>query len=326
MVGLLIGMLGIIIMMQVYSISEERKRTTTAGSDAQNTAAIALDMLQRDIARSGHGFSNRNLLNCSIQLPNGGPVPLAPVLINPAAGVIPIGDANTDRLLVAYGTADDQPDGYTVFNQVGTVYTIVGTSMMKQGDRALASLTPCGAITLTLGTVQAVSLSTITLDINTAAIGGGLYNLGTNPRFLAYAVRNGNLTVCDYMTSNCSSNAAANLANPNIWRPIANNVVSLRAEYVHPGGFDQTIPADCLGWTTTQAVRFALVTRSAQFEKEQIIGVSAPAPTWTGSGTTPIDLTVNSLTDQTEWTHYRYRVFETSAPIRNISWGANGCT
>lgn len=318
MVGLLIGMLGIIVMMQVYSTAEERKRTTTAGSDAQNTAAIALDMLQRDISRSGHGFSNKNLLNCSIQLPNGDPIPLAPVLINPAETVIPPGDANTDTLLVAYGTADDQPDGYTVFHQVGTVYTIVGTSMMKQGDRVLASLTPCGAITLTLGAVQAVSISTITLDINNAAIGGGLYNLGTTPKFLAYAVRYGNLTVCDYMSSDCGSDDEANLTNPNIWRPIANNVVSLRAQYVHPGPIhDQTTPANCLAWMTTQAVRFTLVTRSAQFEKDI---VTAAAPAWSGSANTPINLSAFA-----DWTNYRYRVFETSAPIRNVSWGISGC-
>lgn len=320
MVGLLIGMLGIIVMMQVYSTAEERKRTTTAGSDAQNTAIIALDMLQRDITRSGLGFANRELLNnCTIQLPNGGPIPLAPVIINPAAGVIPAGDANTDTLLIAYGIADDQPDGYIVTNQSGTVYTIQGTGSMKQGDRVVASAAPCAG-TLRLGTIQSVNLSTITL--NTSSAGTALYNLGANPRFLAYAVRNGNLTVCDYMANDCS--VAGSVANANIWRPIANNVASLRAQYVHSGNvFDQTAPAGCNGWfNTTQAIRFALVTRSTQFEKEAVTGA---APGWSGSATTPVDLTTNTLADPSEWTHYRYRVFETAAPIRNVSW-MSGCT
>lgn len=326
MVGMVIGMLGIIVMMQVYSTSEERKRTTTAGGDAQNNAAIALDLLQRDISRSGHGFSNINLLNCSIQLPNGTPIPLTPVNINPAAAVIPPGDANTDTLLIVYGVADDHPDGYSILNQSGTTYTIVGTGMVKQGDRTLASPLPCGAATLRLGTVQSVNASTIVL--NTSAVGGALYNLGANPRFLAYAVRNGNLTVCDYMASNCGSNTPADLANQTIWRPIANNVVSLRAQYVHAASFDQTAPANCNAWSTTRAIRFALVTRSAQFEKD---AVTAAAPTWIGSTATagntvlPIDLTMNTLANPAEWTHYRYRVFETMAPIRNVSWGTIGC-
>lgn len=326
MVGMVIGMLGIIVMMQVFSTSEERKRTTTAGGDAQNTAAIALDLLQRDISRSGHGFSNINLLNCAIQLPNGASLPLAPVTINPAAAVIPAGDANTDTLLIAYGAADDHPDGYSIFSQSGTAYTIVGTGMIKQGDRTLASPLPCGAATLVLGAVQSVNASVITL--NTSAAGGALYNLGANPRFLAYAVRNGNLSICDYMANNCGSNAAADLANQTIWRPIANDVVSLRTQYVHAASFDQTVPANCNAWSTTRAIRFALVTRSAQFEKD---AVTAAAPTWIGStaaaGNTvlAIDLATNTLANPAEWTHYRYRVFETMAPIRNVSWGTIGC-
>ena len=138
MVGLVIGMLGIVVMMQVYALSEERKRTTTAGSDAQNNAVIALDAIQRDISRSGHGFANVRLMGCNLQLPNGSPIPFAPVIINPAATVIPAGDTNTDTLLVSYGNGDDQPDGYSVNNQSGATYTITGTGMLKQNDRAIA--------------------------------------------------------------------------------------------------------------------------------------------------------------------------------------------
>lgn len=324
-------MLGIIVMMQVYSTAEERKRTTTAGGDAQNTATIALDLLQRDISRSGHGFSNINLLNCSVQLPNGATLPLAPVIINPAAAVIPLGDANTDTLLIAYGVADDHPDGYSISDYSGS-YTIVGTGMIKAGDRVIASPLPCGPATLTLETVVPSA------NASTINVAGGphptspptppkaLYNLGERPKFLAYAVRNGNLSVCDYMANNCGSNA--DLANPAIWRPIANDVVSLRTQYVHAASFDQTAPANCNAWSTTRAIRFALVTRSAQFEKD---AVTAAAPTWIGStaaaGNTvlAIDLTTNTLANPAEWTHYRYRVFETMAPIRNVSWGTIGC-
>ena len=42
MIGLVIGMIAIIVMMQVFSVSEGYKRTTTGGDDAQNTFAIAV--------------------------------------------------------------------------------------------------------------------------------------------------------------------------------------------------------------------------------------------------------------------------------------------
>ncbi|MCX7179106.1 MAG: prepilin-type N-terminal cleavage/methylation domain-containing protein, partial [Proteobacteria bacterium] len=48
MVGMVIGMLGIIVMMQIFALAEGQKRSTTGGGDAQNTGAIALYGLQRD--------------------------------------------------------------------------------------------------------------------------------------------------------------------------------------------------------------------------------------------------------------------------------------
>ena len=58
---------------------------------------------------------------------------------------------------------------------------------------------------------------------------GVLFNLGTAPQVLAYAIRNGNLTLCDYMVNDCGN--AANTGNTAIWVPIANNIVSLKAQY-----------------------------------------------------------------------------------------------
>ena len=42
MVGLVIGMFSIIVMLQLFSLSEERKRTTTGGSDAMSEGVMAL--------------------------------------------------------------------------------------------------------------------------------------------------------------------------------------------------------------------------------------------------------------------------------------------
>ena len=60
MVGMVIGMLGLIIMMQVFSLSESQKRTTTGGGDAHSNGAIALFGLQRDLRQAGFGVSDPN--------------------------------------------------------------------------------------------------------------------------------------------------------------------------------------------------------------------------------------------------------------------------
>ena len=329
MVGMVIGLLAIIIMMQVFAVSEERKRTANAGSDAQNSAVIALDGIQRDIGQSAYGFAMTRLLGCNLQLPFGAPVPLAPVIINPPVAVIPAGDANTDTLLVSYGLGNDQPDGYNVLSQSGTTYTIVGTSMLRVGDRVVAAPAACGATTLVLGTVQAVNASVV--QLSTSAAGTALFNLGATPRFLAYAVRNGNLVVCDYMAANCGDATAASLANPAIWRLVAENIASLRAQYGQDtsgppmdgtvDAYNQTTPATACLWARTPAIRLALVARSAQFEKEN---VTLAAPQWSGSTSpTPVVIGAPTNPDGTPdalWQRYRYRVFETVVPIRNVAW------
>jgi type IV pilus assembly protein PilW len=333
MVGMVIGLLAIIVMMQVFAVSEERKRTANAGSDAQNSAVIALDGMQRNIGQSGYGFALTRLLGCNLQLPFGAPVPLAPVIINPA--VIPAGDPNTDTLLVSYGLGNDQPEGYNVLSQSGTTYTLIGTTMLRVGDRVIAAPAACGA-TLVLGTVQAVNASVV--QLSTSAAGTGLFNLGATPRFLAYAVRNGNLVVCDYMAANCGDATAATLANPAIWRLVAENIASLRVQYGQDTSgppmdgtvdtYTQTTPVNACQWARTPAIRLALVARSAQFEKEN---VTLAAPVWTGSTvsnvapTNPTAVPIGTPTNpdgtpDALWQRYRYRVFETVVPIRNVAW------
>lgn len=329
LVGMLIGMIGIIVMMQVFSVAEARKRTATAGSDAQNNAVIALDGIQRDITQAGYGFSGLRVLGCNLQLPSAATVPLAPVIINPPTTVVPAGDTNTDTLLVAYGDGEGQPEGTLINSQSGTVYSISSPGLITLNDRVFASPDACGVTTLILSSVQAVGVSSVTLANSQA--GTALFNLGKVPRFRAYAIRDGNLTMCDFMVDNCSATKASLTATQWAarWVPLASNVVGMRAQYGRDTAaagsmdgivdlYDQTTPTTACGWVRTSAVRLALVARSAQFEKDV---VTANAPTWAGSDDAPLDLSKNpdgSL--NTLWGNYRYRVYETLMPVRNISW------
>lgn len=56
MVGLAIGMIGVVIIMQALQFFEARQRTTTAGSDTQVTGTLAMYELDRDIKQAGMGF------------------------------------------------------------------------------------------------------------------------------------------------------------------------------------------------------------------------------------------------------------------------------
>ena len=310
LVAMLIGMFGVIIMMQVFALSEERKRTTTSGGNATSEGVMAVYALQRDIRQAGYGFAALGMFGCSASI-NGVSFPLAPVTINPAATVVPAGDANTDTLLVVYGNADGQPEGVT-----GTPILAAGTYYI---DSSL-----CGT----------ASPITLTAAAGGVVATGTLYDLGPGLRIAAYAVRNGSLTVCNYVANDCS--AAANVTKPDIWVPVASNVVSLRAEYGRDttptlttnsfvaDTYDQTtpstevtVPSYACQWARIPVVRFALVSLSPQFEKDL---VTTAAPVWDGTATAPIVL------PGTDRQHYRYKLFETVVPLRNIAWmGVTGC-
>lgn len=339
MVALVIAMLAMIVMMQLFSVSEGYKRSTTGGADAQTIGAIALFGLQRDIRQGGYGINNLNLMGCNLLLPTGTTLTnLAPVTINPAVALLPAGDSNTDTLLVVYGNGNGSSEGDLLVSVPGTanVFPVQTPTSFVAGDQIIAEAQPRpAACNLRLDPVTGVAGSNVSVTTGTAGLAGGsiLYNLGQTPKILGYAIRQGNLTVCNYLdaTKNCTNSGSTN------WTPIANNVVSLRAQYGRDTNstpmdaivdlYDQTTPTTACGWAKISALRFALVTRSTQTEKT---AVTTSAPTWagtaannpTGSASTPIDLSANA-----SWQQFRYRVFQTVVPLRNMAWAGvqTGC-
>jgi hypothetical protein len=68
------------------------------------------------------------------------------------------------------------------------------------------------------------------------------------------------------------------------------------------------------GWSRVVAVRLALVARSQQYEKSE---VTTALPTWRPNGVDPVAIKVDGNGD---WKHYRYKVYETVVPLRNMIW------
>ena len=341
MVAVVIAMLAMIVMMQLFSVSEGYKRSTTGGADAQTIGAIALFGVQRDLRQSGYGISNLNLLGCDLLLPTGRTLHnLSPVVINPAVADLPAGDAGSDTLLVVYGNSNGSSEGDLLVAVPATVnvYPVQTPTSFIVGDRVIAEAQPRPAnCSLLLDSVTSVAGINVSVTTGAAGFLGGsvLYNLGQAPVIQGYAIRQGNLTVCDYMdsTKDCANTASSN------WVPIANNVVSLRAQYGRDTTvqitsptmdaivdiYDQTtptqnVPSTACDWARISALRFAVVTRSAQTEKT---AVTTAAPSWAGStagnpvGSAGAPI---SLTTTANWQNFRYRVFQTVVPIRNMVW------
>ncbi len=350
MVAMVIGMLGIIVMMQVFSVSEGQKRTTTGGDDAISTGAIALYGMQRDIQQSGWGITGFPVIGCNASPwgPGAAVMPLAPVTINSA--LITGQDANTDTLLVISGNSTGTVQGDAITGGSAVIPNVHTPTAFAIGDVVVAvsrdRLEPCPLLALTTvtggtvaGTPPAVGT---TLTLAAAAPGELLFSLGAAPTARGYAVRSGNLTTCDFSVSNCS--VAAN------WVIIATDVVSLRAEHGVDAGavpmtgivsaWVHTTPTTGCALVRAPAVRFAIVARNSQPERRGPGGIAVTPVVDTWAGNDAVAVAANAaeagnvgfvLPDPDPawptWQDFRYKVFQTTAPLRNItSMGAvEGC-
>ena len=386
MVALVIGLLGIIVMMQTFALFEAQKRTTTGGDDAISSGAIVLHDLSRDIQHAGWGTSSSIVLGCfmtdvttdSSLFKGGAAIPLAPVTINPLKMgsttelLIPPGDANTDTLLVVSGNTNGNVDSELIQLDSGAEYRI-----QSAGGVAMAEYVAIGPKERVKSGDCTVSATRVSQQPNVLSGGGSrlkvesaisnvvddmhLVQLGKNPAIRAYAIRKGALTVCDWRVKDCSKSAS----DSTVWVPLADNIVSLRAQYGQDttgkngdndgamdgvvDQWDQSIPAIVSGklekngpacvYMRMPTVRLVLVARSSQPEKRKQLGsteepITQEAPGWLGSACPESNTECKKLnptganislagtdvgsSDWPSWQDFRYKVFQTIIPLRNI--------
>jgi len=160
----------------------------------------------------------------------------------------------------------------------------------------------------------------------------------TVPVYNLYAVANNTLT---------ASNAFVVAAGVPVVNAVADNIVHLRVDYgVDDGVTDGSVPYNTAGfandgivdryisttpnWSQVIAVRVAVVARSALAEKPAAGGATCDTttvyPTWSGGPPVgpPATGTMTNrgfdLSSDPNWKCYRYRVFETTVPLRNWIW------
>lgn len=66
MVGVVIGMIAVIVIMQVALTFEGQKRATVGSAGALDEGAVGLYALRREIQNAGYGISDPELVNCPV--------------------------------------------------------------------------------------------------------------------------------------------------------------------------------------------------------------------------------------------------------------------
>lgn len=345
MVGIAIGLLGVLIIMQVSVVFEGQKRTTTTGSDAQTNSISALYTIERDVRRAGYGFSIQGALGCTVRRYYDGAeianLSLAPVVI--ANGVN--GGADSIRILASSKSNWSLPNRVTVEHPISVTSFFLNTTLgMAVGDLLIAyePIKTCTLIQVTdvpTGNVQISHQSTSPWNaVGGAIFPAGGYSVGALVLNLGalidhtYSLQNGNLMLSEF-------NSASNTSTT---RAITADIVNMKAQY----GFDkragiQTSPmVSADGWSATMidaddngivgdagdiarvvAVRMVVVARSPLMEKQNASGacdITANSPTWVGGA---IDVSKNpDGSANANWKCYRYKTFENVIPLRNLLW------
>lgn len=351
MIGVVIGLLASLAVTHVLVNSEGQKRATTSGSDAQVNGALALSTLQRAMQPAGYGFAAiPAVVGCALNAQWNGaaiagfPTVLAPVTITDGAGGAP----DSIRILASGKSSYSIPlrvvaPGYAAG---GTFFPVSSVRGIAQGDLVVAAQSisappgvPCDLFQVTAnpGSVPQVSRADNAWNETgkpsiAYSDGGGLINMGA-PLDVTYSISNNalmarSLNIGSDVNSTPSYPAATELFP---------NVVQMQAMYGKDASgdgnvdtWDNTTPAGNAEWLQVIAVRIALVSRSAQYEKEEVTfanvdwevgaapGLAGTVTCDSGSGTC-LKIKVDMLPD---WKHYRYKVFDTVVPLRNLLWNS----
>ncbi|SFF74401.1 type IV pilus assembly protein PilW [Duganella sp. CF458] len=355
MVGLGVGMLAMVVVMQVFSQMEGQKRTSTGGADAQSNGAIALSMIERDAKMAGWGMANSMFSGCNTtysycdgDLSCGGKEGAIDGF-SLASAVITDGGAKPDSILVQYFANPTEGSFRYPANtelrsnmpQPSSELNVGNTSGCREGDLVLVQ--QAGNCTL----MQATQIQEQALKIQHNPGGSGHYNPPANyqnannwPKYTKPAQLScfsappaGALYQRGYSVNDLRQLLRSdNSANPAVVNEVvAPEIIDMQLEYgvslpgqpsvsswqPATGAWAKPTPAQFL---QVKALRVALVARSVQYERpaanQECVTTSATAVTKWSSWAT-----FNTTNYPADWKCYRYKVFETIVPLRNVIWG-----
>ena len=356
MVGLLLGMLTVLVITQVLALAEGKKRTITTGSDAQLNGALAIYTLQRDLQMAGYGLSSKpEAIGC----PLNGTLTIAgsPSVTEAYAGtLVPVeitqgtnGGPDTLTLLQARKSGFSVPIVATA--QSSDYFTVLSSLGAKAGDlmaavpTAWSASVPCRLFSVTDDGAGSTS-NTGLWALRVPHVEGGGISWNDNAALslipAAYLLNLGNLGYSQYSVNanlalQLTTRTATAASSTSELFPQIVNLQALYGKDTNNDGvvdkYDHLTPTTNAGWREVLAIRIAVVARSTQYGKsaaDEHDAVTQANPVWDlGASTTVEDaadchgdskclsIKVDHLPD---WKHYRYKVYDTIVPLRNVIW------
>jgi type IV pilus assembly protein PilW len=344
MVGLVIGLFVSLAIYNVFGVFEKQKRVTTGNSDAQTNGAIAIYNIQRDAEKAGFALpvysSDFTPFNCPINttIDHDNNAGTAAIGLSPV--VITDGGAGSDTVSIRAG--DSMRGGVATAMIAGTaaniaqVDTTIGCGV---GDTVLVMRDPpangCSLTRTNAITAAGVTPRKVTFAASTNVASGNNFSCLGVWNELRYSIIANQL--------NRSGEIVAGAITADV--PIVADVVNMQAQYgvsatAASNRVEQWVDATNIwapGAITVanrnriKAIRVAIVARNGLLDNTNV--TTAAPIAWTdalievplGSGIDVVSAApvINLATTDANWRRYRYRVYESIIPIRNIIWSGS---
>ena len=355
MVGMALALITTVIIAQVVVNAEGQRRTTSSGSDAQVNGSIGLYTLGRDVQGAGYGIiSHSAALGCPIQAKYGSAatlaLTLAPVTITVDANGVPtlrtLSSGRSSFSVPMVVKANHAPVVDVTVKRVSTGVSAGDVMMAVPGTWSgtngctVFEVAPSGTNLLTTTQVPKAVVAT---GWNPAT---SLMPATGYPADTSYLVNLGRIVLREYTISNEALVMRELQTNGTMSadQVLASGIVAMRVMYgrdtTNPKDgvvdqYDTTTPTTADDWSRVLSVRIAVTARSEVREKDN---VTTADPVWdvgtattvtgtsacsSGSSRKCLTLTIpKPNAGDTEWQHYRYKVYDTIVPLRNVLWSA----
>lgn len=344
MIGLAMSLLAIVAIYQVLSVWDARRRTITSGSSAQISGSIGISEIERDMQLSGMGFGNAptTTIGCTVNaynstLPTASfTFPFVPVQIVDGSGGAP------DVVRILYGNSAYVVNIQKVNSSTSSTKTLQYRTGFNAGDLVVVSKDGAGtcnmyevtgndladAVTIDHGAASYTSFYTgaaVTPTMNPSGAGATysgsaeIYDLGPGAQLTEWKVVGGVLTRMNLLRSSTTSDVTEGVVNLQAQYGVDGSDGSALNGKIEDAEWTNNTPTD---WTKLLAVRIAVLARSSQLEKDV---VTPTAPSWAGGSFVMFNVDGSAgatAVMANDWHHYRYRVYETVVPLRNMLWGA----
>jgi len=321
LVGLALGLLASLAIFTTVSSFETQRRVTASGADMQQNGLLALYFLEQDLRMAGFGLIDASTTPGSLPCVKLNGVNIAPVSIAD-------GGAGSDTLTT-----------HRLDSDTGGIVTGGGAAKLTSAP---------GVSPITVDTINAIHLNDYLLipdaSRNCTQLQATPLPATTSAAATATLINLGQTAVAipalQYRINGTNFNLEHSTDSGTTWSSVADNIVNLQAQYGIANAGSQSIScwtdatgSACNGsdWANPpaadiyriKAIRVAIVARSSQ--KTAGITTTANPVAWTQPTTTPTSSAapvINLSTSVgTDWGHYRYKVYQTVIPVRNVIWG-----